>query len=172
MSIRKLQDPPFAHAARRWMVHIADQLVAKGWTMATAESCTSGLVANSMTMLSGSSAYFRGAVVAYAADRKQDVLGVPADLIAQHGVVSEEVAAAMAAGACRVMDATMAVATTGVLGPNPEEDGTPVGTLCLAIHHKDQPGLTRTVALTHDDRHANLNQATLASLQLIADYLG
>lgn len=160
----------FPQAVHSVMTLISGRLTAKRWTIATAESCTSGLIANSLTSLAGSSAYFKGAVVAYAADRKEQVLGVSPKLIADHGVVSEPVAAAMAAGACRMMAATIAVATTGVLGPGPEQDGTPAGVLCLAIHHKDQPGRTATVRLTGRERHDNLNQATLAALQMVADF--
>lgn len=167
---RKSQEPGFPQDVHSLMTIISGQLCAKRWTIATAESCTAGLVANSLTLLSGSSRYFRGAVVAYAAECKQQVLGVEAQLLADHGIVSEPVAAAMAKGACRMMGTTVAVATTGVLGPNPESDGTPAGTLCLAIHHESLPGRTATVSLTGRDRRANLDQATLAALQLVADF--
>lgn len=170
-AVTQLIQPPFQDKAKHLMAGISRQLIAKRWTITTAESCTSGLVANCLTLLSGSSQYFQGAVVAYAADRKQQVLGVSAETIALHGVVSEQVAAEMAQGACQLMASTMAVATTGVLGPNPEQDGTAAGVLCLAIHHSSKPGRSLTVSLTADDRHANLNQATIAALQMIADFL-
>lgn len=166
----KIPVPSFPQDVPSTIRRISGQLCAKRWTIATAESCTAGLVANSLTQISGSSAYFLGAVVAYAAHRKVEVLGVDKHLIDTHGIVSEQVAAAMAAGACQLMASTIAVATTGVLGPQPEADGTAPGKLCLAIHHESLPGRTATVSLTGADRRANLDQANLAALQLIADF--
>ena len=104
----------------------------KQLTIATAESCTGGLIAKRLTDLRGSSEVFRGGAVTYATDTKTSVLGVPAALIAEHGVISGEVAREMAVHAREVFGADLAVATTGLAGP--DGDGkNPVGTLFVAL---------------------------------------
>ena len=97
-----------------------------------AESLTGGLVAAALTAVPGSSAAFRGGVVAYATDLKAALLGVPSDLLDRHGAVHPAVAAAMAEGAGRRLAATVGAATTGVAGPDPA-DGQPVGTVYIAV---------------------------------------
>jgi nicotinamide-nucleotide amidase len=99
----------------------------QGLTMGTAESVTGGLIAARLTAIPGASDVFRGSVVSYASDVKHDVLGVPAG-----PVVSDDAAQAMAVGACRVLGCDVAVAVTGVAGPD-EQEGVPVGTVHLAI---------------------------------------
>jgi PncC family amidohydrolase len=114
----------------------ADDLLAelrrRGATLATAESLTGGRLAARITGVAGASRSFVGGVVAYATDVKQQVLGVPADLVARHGVVSAECARAMAEGARIVLGATYAVSTTGVAGPERQE-GKPVGTVFVGV---------------------------------------
>jgi nicotinamide-nucleotide amidase len=105
----------------------------RGLTVGFAESCTGGLAAHRLTNVPGASAYFRGSVTAYADAIKRDVLGVPAALIAAHGAVSEEVAGAMAEGARRVLAVDIAVATTGIAGPDGGTPAKPVGTVCFAL---------------------------------------
>lgn len=104
----------------------------RGLTLATAESLTGGLVCGALTSVPGASLVVRGAVVAYASDRKAAVLGVPADLLAERGAVDGDVARAMAEGVRRVMGADLGLATTGVAGPDPQ-DGHPVGTVFVAL---------------------------------------
>jgi nicotinamide-nucleotide amidase len=113
-----------------------DELIARllsGRRIATAESCTGGLVAARLTDLAGSSAYVAGGVVAYSNDAKTDLLGVDPDLIAAHGAVSEPVAEAMARGALQRFGADTAVSTTGVAGPGGGTEAKPVGTVCFGI---------------------------------------
>jgi nicotinamide-nucleotide amidase len=107
-------------------------LIASGQTVGTAESLTGGLVAAALTTVPGASAVVRGGIVAYAADLKSSLLGVPADLIHRVGTVHPEVALAMAAGARARLGAIVGVATTGVAGPDPA-DGQPVGTVHIAV---------------------------------------
>jgi nicotinamide-nucleotide amidase len=107
-------------------------LVSHGQTVATAESLTGGLVAAALTSVPGASAAFRGGIVAYAADLKKTLLGVPADLLDRVGAVHPDIALAMASGARERLAATVAVATTGVAGPDPA-DGQPVGTVHIAV---------------------------------------
>lgn len=114
-----------------------------GATLATAESLTGGRLASWWTSVPGSSATFRGGLVAYASDVKVSVLGVPADLVARHGVVSSECARAMAVGARGLLGSTYAVSTTGVAGPDPQEDHPP-GTVFVGVAG---PGGEHAVAL-------------------------
>ncbi len=102
-------------------------LVERGLTVAVAESCTGGLVGKRFTDIAGSSDYFLGGVIAYHNDVKTSALGVPAGMLAQHGAVSQEVAAAMAEGARALLGAGCAVSTTGIAGPGGGTDEKPVG---------------------------------------------
>jgi nicotinamide-nucleotide amidase len=108
-------------------------LSARGLTLAVAESCTGGLVAHRVTNVPGSSAYFRGGVGAYANQAKIDLLHVSADTLARHGAVSEETAGEMAAGARRAFGAEVAVATTGIAGPEGGTPDKPVGLVCFGL---------------------------------------
>lgn len=108
---------------------LAQALVARGWMLATAESCTGGMIAAACTDLSGSSSWFERGFVTYADQAKADMLGVDAALIAQHGAVSEVVARAMAFGAVRHSRAQVSVAVTGIAGPTGGSAQKPVGTV-------------------------------------------
>jgi len=108
-------------------------LADRGWTVAIAESCTGGLVGHRLTNVPGSSRWVRGAVVAYANDVKETLLGVPAEVLEAHGAVSVETAAAMARGARERLGGDVAVATTGVAGPDGGTAEKPVGTVCIGL---------------------------------------
>lgn len=107
-------------------------LAERGETLSTAESLTGGMLASLLTDVPGASRSFRGGVVAYASELKESVLGVPAGVVAEHGVVSEPCAAAMAEGVRRLTGSTYAVATTGVAGPDLQE-GKPAGLVFVAV---------------------------------------
>jgi nicotinamide-nucleotide amidase len=107
-------------------------LVPRGLTIAAAESLTGGLVTAALTTVPGSSAAVRGGIVAYAADLKNALLGVDAELLARVGTVHRDVALAMARGARERLGASVGVATTGVAGPDPA-DGQPVGAVHIAV---------------------------------------
>lgn len=128
---------------------VDDQVAAllAGRTIATAESCTAGMVAARLTDRPGSSEYVAGGVVSYSNDAKVDLLGVDAALIEAHGAVSEPVAEAMAAGALRRFDADTAVAITGIAGPGGGSEEKPVGTVCFCIALGDGRTQTRTLVL-------------------------
>ena len=106
--------------------------IARSVSVATAESCTGGLVGHSITEVPGSSGYFRGTVVSYADDLKVRLLGVPEAILERHGAVSAQVAVAMAEGARTVLGATYAVAVTGVAGPQGGTAAKPVGRTYVA----------------------------------------
>ncbi|WP_264509319.1 CinA family nicotinamide mononucleotide deamidase-related protein [Flavobacterium sp. N1719] len=105
----------------------------KGTTLATAESCTGGKIAQTITSVAGSSAYFKGSVVSYATEAKVDLLGVDPQLIATHSVVSAEVAMAMAKGAQRQLKSDYVLATTGNAGPEKGDSDAEVGTVFIAL---------------------------------------
>ena len=105
----------------------------RGVTIATAESCTGGLVAKLITDLAGSSGYFRGGIVSYANEVKVRLLGVPEEGLAAHGAVSAQVARSMALGALSRTGADLAVAVTGVSGPGGGSPGKPVGLTYVAV---------------------------------------
>lgn len=112
---------------------LADALRARGWMLATAESCTGGAIAAACTSLAGSSDWFERAFVTYSNAAKTTMLGVDAALIAAHGAVSEPVARAMAEGALAQAPVQLAVAVTGIAGPGGAVPGKPVGTVWLAV---------------------------------------
>jgi nicotinamide-nucleotide amidase len=108
---------------------LASSLLRQQWQLATAESCTGGMIAAACTDLAGSSAWFERGFVSYSNAAKNELLGVPNALIALHGAVSEEVARAMALGALSHARAQVAVAVTGVAGPTGGSAAKPVGTV-------------------------------------------
>ena len=108
---------------------LARLLPQRGWMMASAESCTGGLIAAACTDLAGSSVWFERGFVTYSNAAKTDMLGVDAPLITQHGAVSEAVARAMTLGAVRHSQAQVAVAVTGIAGPSGGSADKPVGTV-------------------------------------------
>ena len=111
------------------LTQISESLLARGWMLATAESCTGGLIAGACTALAGSSQWFERGFVSYSNAAKTELLGVPAALIAAHGAVSEPVARAMAEGAVAHSHAQVALAVTGVAGPSGGTPAKPVGTV-------------------------------------------
>ena len=121
-----------------------------GRTIATAESCTAGMVAARLTDRAGSSAYVAGGVVSYSNQAKTDLLGVDAELLEAHGAVSEPVAEAMAAGALERFGADTAVAISGIAGPGGGSAEKPVGTVCFSVKLADGYTDTRTLLLPGD----------------------
>ncbi len=117
----------------------------KNWFLATAESCTGGLIGHLITSISGSSDYFEGGVISYSNRIKAELLGIQEEVLAEHGAVSEPVAAAMARGARELLGADIAVSVTGIAGPTGGTPEKPVGTTyigaatlgtCLIEHHE------------------------------------
>lgn len=112
-------------------VVVGSLLLARGWTLGCAESLTGGALGGRIASTPGASEYFRGSIVSYATDVKEDLLGVPGWVLEEHGPVSQPVALAMASGARAQLKADVAVALTGVAGPS--EQGRPVGTVVIAV---------------------------------------
>lgn len=142
---------------------------ARGWTLATGESCTGGLVGARLTDVAGASDVYLGGIVAYSDDVKRSQLAVPAETMRTHGAVSAETAAAMAAGARRVLGADVAVAVTGVAGPGGGTREKPVGLVYLAVGSPN--GEAGEKLQLEGDRHAIREQATDAALRLLDRHL-
>ena len=139
--------------------------LARGLWVATAESCTGGLIAHAITSVPGSSGYFRGAIVAYANEAKTDVLGVDDALIAGHGAVSAQVARAMAVAARERFGVALAVSATGVAGPGGGSEAKPVGLTYLGI--ADAAGVEVTRHRWDFDRSGNKVASARAALELL-----
>ncbi len=137
----------------------------RGVKLATAESCTGGMVAARLTSVPGSSDVFTGAVVAYSDDVKARELGVPVETLARHGAVSAETAAAMTAGARERLGADIAVSVTGIAGPSGGTEDKPIG---LVFLHAEGPEGTRSVDFVFPgDRTSIRRRATVTALHLL-----
>ena len=139
--------------------------LAGGLTVATAESCTGGLVAHELTEVAGSSGYFVGGIVAYADATKRVALGVPIELIDHHGAVSAQVARAMAEGARRALGADIAVSVTGIAGPSGGTEAKPVGLTYVGVDGPAGCEVRRFVWTA--DRSANKRSSAAAALELL-----
>lgn len=131
---------------------LADALRSAGLKIATAESCTGGLIAAACTTIAGSSDWFERGFVTYSNEAKTEMLGVAAELIRAHGAVSETVARAMAEGALARSHARLAIAVTGVAGPGGGSPSKPVGTVWLALARAGQATHAELLKLDGDRR--------------------
>lgn len=144
---------------------VGQLLLAKGYTLATAESCTGGTIAQLITSVPGSSAYFKGAVVAYANAVKTEMLGVDETLLQQYGAVSREVVMAMADGVRKALKTDFALATSGIAGPDGGTADKPVGTVWMALSAAGE-----TIAVCHqlgEHRGRNISRASLLALNML-----
>ncbi|MGZ4352273.1 MAG: CinA family nicotinamide mononucleotide deamidase-related protein [Gaiellaceae bacterium] len=155
----------FARDERPVEAHVLDLCRARGLTLATAESCTGGLVGARLTSVAGSSDVFLGGIVAYANETKAALLGVPQATLAEHGAVSAETAEAMAAGARRALGAAVAIAVTGVAGPGGGTAEKPVGLVFL--HAEGADGGRALRFEFPGDRDAVRRRAAAAALHLV-----
>ena len=145
---------------------VGKQLVEKGLTVSTAESCTGGGIASSLTSVAGSSAYVQGGIVAYQVEVKEKLLGVNADTIYKYGVVSEETVIEMAKGAMKSLKTDCAIATTGIAGPGGEEPGKPVGTIWIAAAWGDDKIVTMRQE-GDEGRAKNIERAIRNGLEML-----
>jgi nicotinamide-nucleotide amidase len=146
---------------------LGDALRAQGLHLASAESCTGGLIAAACTAIAGSSDWFERGFVTYSNAAKTEMLGVDAALIAAHGAVSAEVARAMAEGALTRSHADLAVAVTGIAGPTGGSRDKPVGTVWLALARKGRAANAELLRL-QGDRAAIRSQTVAQALQRLA----
>lgn len=144
------------------------KLYESGKTISTAESCTSGRIAEVLTSVPGASMYYKGGTICYSNEAKINILGVDADLIAEKNAVSEEVAIEMVKGVCKLLNSDYAIATTGFAGPG-ADPGIPVGTIWVACGTKDD---IRTMKIEGDEgREENLKNATHRALQFFVEFI-
>jgi nicotinamide-nucleotide amidase len=148
--------------------HVLEACAAADLTVATAESCTGGLIAAALTAIPGSSAWVDRGFVTYSNEAKADMLGVPAEMIASFGAVSEPVARAMAEGALTHSRARLSVSVTGIAGPGGGSDEKPVGTVHIAAARLGQPTLHRH-CLFSGDRDAVRQASALAAMRLLIE---
>jgi nicotinamide-nucleotide amidase len=149
-------DPELADRARQAF----EGLKAKKLSVVTAESCTAGLLAALLSEAPGAAKHLHGGYVTYTKANKTKTLGVSPELLARNGAVCREVALAMAEGALERSPANVAVAITGVAGPDPDEHGNPVGLVCIAVARDGQPS-------SHLERnYGDLGRDTVLSLAL------
>jgi nicotinamide-nucleotide amidase len=144
---------------------VGNRLALKGYTLATAESCTGGLIAERITRVPGSSQYFLGGVVSYTEAAKSSLLAVPRELIDKRGVFSGEVAEAMARGAKHCFGSTIGLSVTGVAGPSGGTEEAPVGTVYVGI--ADDVGTSNRRMILPGDRHLIRWRASQAALEMI-----
>ena len=146
---------------------LGELLMLKGKTIATAESCTGGNIAVQLTSIAGSSAYFRGSIVAYANDVKERVLGVRPESLEQFGAVSEPVVRQMAEGARRLVGTDYAVSTSGIAGPTGGTAEKPIGTVWIGV-----AGPERTIArkfVFSFTRERNIGKATMKAIEMVIE---
>lgn len=137
----------------------------RGWRLATAESCTGGLVGHLITAVPGASDYYVGGIISYSDHAKKMELGVPRALLMEHGAVSPEVASAMASGVRRRFDVDVGVAVTGIAGPDGGTAGKPVGLVYLAAVRSGDPARVER-HLWAFDRDGNKRASALRALEL------
>ena len=148
---------------------IGDLLRARGLKLATAESCTGGLVGDRITNIPGSSDYYLGGVVAYSYEAKVALLGVSWGILAQYGAVSRETVLEMARGARKAMGANIAVSISGIAGPGGGLPNKPVGTTWTGLSAPE--GDWARIHLFNGDRTQNKASSAEAALKFLADYL-
>jgi nicotinamide-nucleotide amidase len=148
---------------------VADLLLQKKATVATAESCTGGYIAHTLTSIAGSSAYYNGSVIAYAYDAKEDNLDVDHNELVQHGAVSETVVKQMLKGVLHKMKSNYAIATTGIMGPGGATADKPVGTVWIAVGSNAK--IVTQQFHFRWDRKKNIELTTLNALNMLRAFL-
>ena len=161
----RLGDAIFAFRGEKMEEVVGLRLAVGGFTLAVAESCTGGLVAERLTEVAGSSAYFTEGVVAYANEAKVRLLGVPSDLIAEYGAVSAEVAEAMAEGVRLRAGTDFGLSVTGIAGPGGGSEGKPVGLVYIAL--SDAAHTEHRKLMLPGDRQLIRSRASQAALDLV-----
>jgi len=158
-------DKELIEAARR----TAEAIRKVGFTVVTAESCTGGLVSAALSHAEDASELLQGSFVVYTKGNKTAALGVDKQLLSTQGAVCEEVAAQMACGALARSPATLALSVTGVLGPDPDEDGNPVGRVCFSLCTRDGKPESKAMSYAEDHPDALRRRVTLDALHLLRD---
>lgn len=179
--VEKEVDPFFEELqvlVKEWLVTNEDEglevvigkiLKAKGKTMGTAESCTGGYIAHLVTSIPGSSAYFKGSVISYSNEVKENLLAVSRDTLASNGAVSQETVTEMVQGAIEKLNVDYALATSGIMGPDGGSEEKPVGTVWIAVGNKDK---IDTVKINlRFDRQRNIGLAAANALNFLRKFI-
>ncbi len=161
-----MNDPELADLATR----LQSVLLVRGMTLATAESCTGGLIGHTLTEIPGSSDYYLGGVISYSDRIKEAQLGVDAHTLASHGAVSAQTCVAMAEGVRARFGATVGVAVTGIAGPSGGTAAKPVGLTYVCVADEDGHEVRRH--MWQSDRHGNKQLSAGACLELALERLG
>jgi nicotinamide-nucleotide amidase len=161
----ELGKPVYARSNEELVEVVARLFRERGLTLATAESCSGGILAQMITSLAGSSEYFRGGFVSYSEQAKIDTLGVPAEIIREHGVYSAETAEQMALAARRKLNTSLGVGITGVAGPDGGSEQAPVGTVFIAL--ADDAGMQVVKRNLGGDRHRVRSMSALIALEML-----
>jgi nicotinamide-nucleotide amidase len=148
---------------------IGRMLAGTGKTLSAAESCTGGTISALLTSVSGSSAYYLGSVTSYANEIKMNVLGVPEEIISQHGAVSSECVAAMAEGVRRLTGSDYSVATSGIAGPGGGSEEKPVGLVWIGV--SSDKGTETFKMLFRSDRKRNIERFASSALNKLREKL-
>lgn len=148
---------------------IARLFAEKGWTLASAESCTGGNIGHVLTLLPGCSSYYKGGVISYTNQVKHDVLGVSQQDLDAYGPVCQTVAEQMAVGACRVLGSDFAVSTTGIAGPSGATELDPVGTVWIAA--TDGHDVISRRFVFDGDRADVIEKATFSAFFLLKEFV-
>lgn len=164
---RRLGEAVFGEGDATLAQAVAALLIEQRLKLATAESCTGGLLAKMLTDVPGSSAYFTRGYVTYANEAKTQLLGVPASLLAEHGAISEEVARSMAAGCLKVSESDFALSITGVAGPTGGTAEKPVGLVCFGVADRMEVTTKRVLFGEHLSREQIRDRAAKTALNLL-----
>ncbi|MEO8340932.1 MAG: competence/damage-inducible protein A [Nitrospirota bacterium] len=166
----RLSDWLFAEGLETMEDIVGRELTKRGLMLAVAESCTGGLIGHRLTQVAGSSAYVDRGAVCYSNRAKTEMLGVPADLIARHGAVSNEVAAAMASGIRERANVSVGLSVTGIAGPGGGTEAKPVGLVYVGLDDGTGRPIAREFRF-HGDRNAIKQRSSQAALDLLRRWL-
>lgn len=150
-------------------LNISEIFKQNGWTLASAESCTGGNIGHKVTLIPGSSTFYKGGVISYTNEVKHNVLGVSQTDLDTIGAVSQTVAEQMARGAAKVLGADFAVSTTGIAGPGGGTDRDPVGSVWIAA--SDGERVLARKFLFGEDRAENIEKATFSAFFMLKEFV-
>jgi len=165
-----LGDSIFAFEDKPIEIILSDKLREKGLTISTAESCTGGNIAHRLTLIAGSSDYFKGSVVAYHNDVKKNVLGVSADDLESYGAVSQQVVEQMVSGVQKITQTDLAVAVSGIAGPTGASEEKPIGTIWISVYSRSGI-ISRKFQFGNYNRENIIERSTLAALMMVNELI-
>ena len=165
-----LGDSIFAFEDKPIEIILSDKLREKGLTISTAESCTGGNIAHRLTLIAGSSDYFKGSVVAYHNDVKKNMLGVSADDLESYGAVSQQVVEQMVSGVQKITQTDLAVAVSGIAGPTGASEEKPIGTIWISVYSRSGI-ISRKFQFGNYNRENIIERSTLAALMMVNELI-